>query len=90
MANDKISLKTKDINEALSDYQVQSLEQVILKGDIEIEMNLASSSQLGLAHLLGQEFARLALQLFDFFRTMRYPVDSCPQVAMSWGGSADK
>ena len=30
MADEKSSMKMKDINEALSDYQVQSLEGVIL------------------------------------------------------------
>lgn len=90
MVNEKISLKTKDINEALSDYQVQSLEQVVLEGDIEIEMDLPGGSQLVLAQPLGQEFARPTLQPFHFSRAMRYPVDSGLQTAMSWGSSAGK
>lgn len=75
MANEKISLNMKSINEALSDYQVQSLEHVILEGNIEIVMDLSSGSPLRLAQPLGQEFARIALQLFDLSRAMRYPVD---------------
>lgn len=90
MVNEKISLKTKDINEALSDCQVQSLEQVILEGDIEIEMDLSSGTQPLLAQSLGQEFTKLALQLFDFSRAMGCPVDSGLQTAMSWGRSAGK
>ena len=46
MADEKKSLKMKDINEALSDYKVQSLEGVILGGDIEIEMDISGGAQL--------------------------------------------
>lgn len=66
MADEKTSLKMKDINEALSGYQVQSLERVVLEGDIEIEMDLSSGTQPLLAQSLGQEFTKLALQLFNF------------------------
>ncbi len=90
MADEKKSLKMKDINEALSDYQVQSLEGVILEGDIEIEMDLSSGAQPLLAQSLGQEFTKLALQLFNFSRAMGYPVDSMLQTAKTGGGSAGK
>lgn len=69
---------------------MQSLEQVVLEGDIEIEMDLSSGSQLVLAQPLGQEFARFALQLFDFSRAMGCPVDSGLQTAMSGGRYAGK
>jgi len=88
MANDRISLKINDLNEALSDYQVQSLEQVVLEGDIK--MDLSGGSPLGLAQPLGQEFARIALQLFDLSRAMGYPVDCMLQTEKNSGGSASK
>ncbi|NMC35334.1 MAG: hypothetical protein GYA36_23180 [Veillonellaceae bacterium] len=90
MADEKNSLKRKDINEALSDYQVQSLEGVILEGDIEIEMDISSGAQPLLAHSLGQEFSKLALQLFNFSKAMGYPVDSMIQTAKTRDGSAGK
>jgi acetyl-CoA decarbonylase/synthase complex subunit delta len=77
----------KDINEALSDYQVQSLEGVILEGDIEIEMDISSGAQSLLAQSLGQEFTNLALQLFNFSRSMGYPVDSMIQIMNTGGGT---
>ena len=86
MADEKTSLKMKDINEALSGYQVQSLERVVLEGDIEIEMDLSSGTQPLLAQSLGQEFTKLALQLFNFSRAMGYPVDSKIQTAKTEGG----
>ena len=88
MAEEKISLKMKEINAALSDYQVQSLEQVVLEGDIK--MDLSGGSPLGLAQPLGQEFARIALQLFDLSRAMGYPVDCMLQTEKNSGGSASK
>ena len=45
MAEEKKSLKMKDINEALSDFLIQGLEGVELEGDIEIEMDLSSGAQ---------------------------------------------
>lgn len=86
MADEKKSLKMKDINEALSDYQVQSLEGVILEGDIEIEMDISGGPQPMLAQSLGQEFTKLALQLFNFSRAMGYPVDSTVQIVNTGGG----
>jgi acetyl-CoA decarbonylase/synthase complex subunit delta len=80
-------MKMKDINEALSDYQVQSLEGVILEGDIEIEMDISSGAQSLLAQSLGQEFTNLALQLFNFSRSMGYPVDSMIQIMNTGGGT---
>jgi len=90
MADEKESLKMKDINEALSDYKVQSLEGVILEGDIEIEMDLSSGAPPLLAQSLGQEFTKLALQLFNFSRAMGYPVDSMLQTAKTGVLSSDK
>lgn len=89
MADEKSSLKMKDINEALSDYKVQSLEWVVLEGDIEMEMDLSSGVQPLLAQSLGQEFPKLALQLFNFSRAVGYPVDSTIQTANT-GGSTGK
>lgn len=86
MADEKSSMKMKDINEALSDYQVQGLEGVILEGDIEIEMDISSGVQPLLAGSLGQEFTNLALQLFNFSRSMGYPVDSMIQIMNAGGG----
>ncbi|OPY50129.1 MAG: Acetyl-CoA decarbonylase/synthase complex subunit delta 1 [Methanosaeta sp. PtaU1.Bin112] len=90
MAEEKTSLKMKDINEALSGYQVQSLERVVLEGDIEIEMDLSSGTQPLLAQSLGQELTKLALQLFNFSGAMGYPVDSKVQMAKTGGGAAGK
>jgi len=90
MAEEKNSLKMKEINAALSDYQVQSLDGVILEGDIEIEMDLSSGIQPLLAQSLGREFTSLVLQLFNFSRAMGYPVDSMLQTAKTIGGSAGK
>ena len=87
MADEKSSMKMKDINEALSDYQVQSLEGVILEGDIEIEMDISSGAQSHLSQSLGQEFTNLALQLFNFSRSMGYPVDSMNQIMNTGGGT---
>ena len=86
MADEKSSMKMKDINEALSDYQVQSLEGVILEGDIEIETDISSGAQSLLSQSLGQEFTNLALQLFNFSRSMGYPVDSMNQIMNTGGG----
>jgi len=87
MADEKSSMKMKDINEALSDYQVQSLEGVILEGDIEIETDISSGAQSLLSQSLGQEFTNLALQLFNFSRSMGYPVDSMNQIMNTGGGT---
>ncbi|HOI21181.1 MULTISPECIES: hypothetical protein [Methanothrix] len=87
MADEKSSMKMKDINEALSDYQVQSLEGVILEGDIEIEMDISSGAQSLLSQSLGQEFTNLATQLFNFSRSMGYPVDSMNQIMNTGGGT---
>ncbi|MFZ3050735.1 MAG: hypothetical protein WBH08_12700 [Methanothrix sp.] len=86
MADEKSSMKMKDINETLSDYQVQGLEGVILEGDIEIEMDISSGAQSLLAQSLGQEFTNLALQLFNFSRSMGYPADSMIQIINTGGG----
>ena len=86
MADEKSSMKMKDINEALSDYQVQSLEGVILEGDIEIETYISSGAQSLLSQSLGQEFTNLALQLFNFSRSMCYPADSMNQIMNTGGG----
>ena len=86
MADEKSSMKMKDINETLSDYQVQGLEGVILEGDIEIEMDISSGAQSLLAQSLGQEFTNLALQLFNFSRSMGYPADSMIQIMNTGGG----
>lgn len=75
MADEINSLEKKDINEALSNYLVQSLEGVILEGDIEIEMDISGGAQPLIAQSLGQEFVKLAQQLFNFSRTMGYPID---------------
>lgn len=87
MADEKSSMKMKDINEALSDYQVQSLEGVILEGDIEIETDISSGAQSLLSQSLGQEFTNLATQLFNFSRSMGYPVDSMNQIMNTGGGT---
>ena len=86
MADEKSSMKMKDINEALSDYQVQSLEGVILEGDIEIETDISSGAQSLLSQSLGQEFTNLALQLFNFSRSMGYPAESMNQIMNTGGG----
>lgn len=86
MADEKKTLKMKDINEALSDYKMQSLEEVVLEGDIEIEINISGGAQPMLAQSLGQEFIKLALQLFNFSRAMGYPVDSTVQIVNTGGG----
>jgi CO dehydrogenase/acetyl-CoA synthase delta subunit len=90
MADEKTSLKMKDINEALSDYQVQSLERVVLEGDIEIEMDLSSGTPPLLAQSLSLVFTKLALQLFNFSRVMGYPVDCKIQTEKTGGGAAGR
>lgn len=90
MAEEKSTLKMEEINAALSDYQVQSLDGVILEDDIEIEMDLSSGIQPLITQSLGREFTNLALQLFNFSRAMGYPVDSMLQTAKTVGGSAGK
>jgi len=70
---------------SLSNYEVQSLEGVILEGDIEIEMDLSSGAQPLLVQSLGQEFTKLAVELFSFSRAMGYPVDSMLQTAKTVG-----
>ncbi|OPY53664.1 MAG: Acetyl-CoA decarbonylase/synthase complex subunit delta 1 [Methanosaeta sp. PtaU1.Bin060] len=90
MADEKSSLKMKNINEELSDYKVQSLEGVVLEGDIEIEMDISSGAHPLLAQSLGQEFTKLALQLYNFSKAMGYPVDSMLQTAKASVVSSDK
>ena len=85
MAEGKDILKMKDINDVLSDYKAQCLEGVVLQGDIEIELDLPSGAQS-----LGRDFAALAAQLFDFSRSMGYPVDSMIQTANTGVGSTGK
>jgi hypothetical protein len=67
---------------------LQSLEGFILEGDIEID--LSSGAQPLFSQSLGQEFTKLALQLFNFSRAMGYPVDSMIQTAKTGGGPAGK
>ena len=90
MAEGKDFLKMNDINDALSDYKAQCLEGVVLQGDIEIEMNLPGGAQPLLAQSLGRDFAALAAQLFDFSRSMGYPVDSMIQTANTGLGSTGR
>lgn len=90
MADEKISLKMNDINEALSDYQVQSLEGVVLEGSIEMEMDISSGAQQLLAQSLGHEFTKLAMQMFNFSRAMGYPVDTMIQTARPGAASSKK
>ncbi|MHC1687803.1 MAG: hypothetical protein AB9879_08855 [Methanothrix sp.] len=71
--NSGISLK--GINEKLSEYQVQGLEGIRIDGDIEIEMDLNGGDDQVLARHLGGEFAKLAVLLFDFSRSVGYPVE---------------
>ena len=85
MADEISSLERKDINEALSNYLVQSLEGVILEGDIEIEMDISGGAQPLIAQSLGQEFTKLAMQLFNFSRAMGYPIDSMIQTVNTGG-----
>ncbi len=75
MADETKSLKMKDINEVLSDYKIQNMDGVVLKGDIEIEMDLSSDMLPLLEQSLGQEFARVALELLNLSRAMGYPAD---------------
>jgi hypothetical protein len=90
MAEGKDFLKMKEINDVLSDYRAQCLEGVVLQGDIEIEMALPSGAQPQLAQSLGRDFAALAAQLFDFSRSMGYPVDSMIQTANTGLGSTGR
>jgi len=85
MADQISSLKMKDINEALSNYLVHSLEGFTLEGDIEIEMDITSGAQPLIAQSLGQEFTKLAMQLFNFSRAMGYPIDSMIQTVNTGG-----
>lgn len=90
MAEGKDILKMKDINDVLSDYKAQCLEGVVLQGDIEIELDLPSGAQPLPVQSLGRDFAALAAQLFDFSRSMGYPVDSMIQTANTGVGSTGK
>ncbi|HNX09912.1 MAG TPA: hypothetical protein PKL29_07335 [Methanothrix sp.] len=83
MADEKSTLKMKDINEALSSYQVQSLEAVALEGSLEMEMDISGGTLQLLPQSLGQEFTKLAMQMFSLSRDMGYPVDTMVQTSMS-------
>lgn len=80
MADEKSTLKMKDINEALSSYQVQGLEGVALEGSLEMDIS-GRTLQL-LAQSLGQEFTKLAMQMISLSRDMGYPVDTMLQTSM--------
>ena len=71
--NNRVTLK--GINEMLSEYQVQGLEGISIEGDIEIEMDMDGGEGQVLARHLGQEFTKLAVMLFDFSKSMGYPVE---------------
>lgn len=62
-------LKLKVVNEALSDYNLQSLKGVGLDGDLEIEMDDSCSSYHLLTRSLTQEMTRLDLKLFNLFKS---------------------
>lgn len=79
MADETKSLKMKDINEILSNYEIQNLEGVVLEGDIEME--LSSGMLPSLEHSLGQEFTKIALHLLNLSHAMRYPADGMLQNA---------
>ena len=49
-------------------------------------MDISSGAQSLLAQSLGQEFTNLALQLFNFSRSMGYPADSMIQIINTGGG----
>ena len=65
----------KGINEKLSEYHVQGLEGISIEGDIEIEMDMNGGEGEVLALHLGQEFTKLALMLFEFSKSMGYPIE---------------
>jgi acetyl-CoA decarbonylase/synthase, CODH/ACS complex subunit delta len=71
--NNGITLK--GINEKLSEFQVQGLEGISIEGDVEIEMEMNGGDGQILARHLGQEFAKLAVMLFGFSKSMGYPVE---------------
>jgi len=88
MADEKSTLKMKDINEALSSYQVQSLEGVALEGSLEMDI-IGGTLQL-LPQSLGQEVTNLAMQMFSLSRDMGYPVDTMVQTSMSDAALSNK
>jgi len=90
MADEKSTLKMKDINEALSSYQVQSLEAVALEGSLEMEMDISGETLQLLPQSLGQEFTKLAMQMFSLSRDMGYPVDTMVQTSMSDAALSNK
>lgn len=69
------SISLKGINEMLSEYQVQGFDGMTIEGDIEIVMDMNGGEGEFLARHLGQEFTKLAAMLFDFSRSMGYPVE---------------
>lgn len=74
MIGENKSIKINEINQALSDYKVQSLEGVTMEGDIEIEVNLSNGAK---SVDMGHELTMLALQLFNFSKAMGYPAELC-------------
>jgi hypothetical protein len=74
MASKNGSIKLSEINQALSDYKVQSLERVVMEGDIEIEVDLSNGAK---STDMGCELTMLALQLFSFSKAMGYPAELC-------------
>jgi hypothetical protein len=74
MAGKDGSIKLSEINQALSDYKVQSLERVVMEGNIEIEVDLGNGAK---SVEMGHELTMLALQLFNFSKAMGYPAELC-------------
>lgn len=55
-----------------------------------MEMNISSGAQQLLAQSLGQEFTKLAMQMFNFSRATGYPVDIMIQTARPGAASSEK
>jgi len=69
------SATLKNLNEKLSEYKVQGFDGITIGGDVDIEMEINGENSQFMAWSLGQEFAKLAAMLFDFSKSMGYPVD---------------
>jgi acetyl-CoA decarbonylase/synthase complex subunit delta len=64
------------MNEMLSDYNLQSLEGIIMEGDIEMDLELSCGAWPLIMQSLGREFINSAANLLDLSRSVGYPVDS--------------
>jgi acetyl-CoA decarbonylase/synthase complex subunit delta len=65
----KITLS--ELGSLFDDMDVESLEDVTIEGDIELEMDAGNGLDPQLAYMLGHETAQIARHLINISRLMR-------------------